>query len=57
VHVAIGKPGLVHTIDPRTGASARIMTGGGAHTTALAAPDRLYVFSPSHGGALALMDA
>ncbi|HWX86097.1 MAG TPA: hypothetical protein VNZ48_21060 [Xanthobacteraceae bacterium] len=57
VHVAIGKPGLVHTIDPRTGASARTMTGGGAHTTALAAPDRLYVFSPSHGGALALMDA
>jgi DNA-binding beta-propeller fold protein YncE len=57
LHIAIGTPGLVETIDPRTGASARTMTGGGAHTTALAAPDRLYVFSPSHGGALALMDA
>jgi DNA-binding beta-propeller fold protein YncE len=57
LHVAIGTPGLVETIDPRSGASARTMTGGGAHTTALVAPDRLYVFSPSHGGALALMDA
>jgi hypothetical protein len=33
------------------------MTGAGAHTTALAAPDRLYVLSPSHGGALAFADA
>lgn len=57
LHVAIGTPGLVETIDPRSGAGARTMTGGGAHTTALAAPDRLYVFSPSHGGALALMEA
>jgi DNA-binding beta-propeller fold protein YncE len=57
VHVAIGKPGLVQTIDPRTGASSRTITGAGAHTTALAAPDRLYVFSPSHRGALTLMDA
>lgn len=57
LHVAIGAPGLIQTIDPRSGASAQTMTGGGAHTTALAAPDRLYVFSPSHGGALALMDA
>jgi hypothetical protein len=57
VHVAIGKPGLVQTIDPRTGASSRTITGAGAHTTALAAPDRLYVFSPSHRGALAFMDA
>jgi DNA-binding beta-propeller fold protein YncE len=57
VHVAIGKPGLVQTIDPRTGAGNLIITGAGAHTTALVAPDRLYVFSPSHGGALTLMDA
>jgi DNA-binding beta-propeller fold protein YncE len=56
VHVAIGKPGLVQTIDPRTGASTRTITGAGAHTTALAAPDRLYVFSPSHRGALTLTD-
>jgi DNA-binding beta-propeller fold protein YncE len=57
VHVAIGKPGLIQTIDPRTGASTRTITAAGAHTTALVAPDRLYVFSPSHRGALALMDA
>jgi hypothetical protein len=57
VHVAIGKPGLVQSIDPRTGASTQTMTGAGAHTTAIVAPDRLYVFSPLHGGALALVDA
>jgi DNA-binding beta-propeller fold protein YncE len=57
VHVAIGKPGLVETIDPRTGTNARTITADGAHTTALAAPDRLYVFSPSHRGALTLVDA
>jgi DNA-binding beta-propeller fold protein YncE len=57
VHVAIGKPGLVHSIDPHTGASVQTMTGAGAHTTALVVPDRLYVFSPSHGGALAFADA
>ena len=55
VHVAIGEPGLIQSIDPRTGASTQLMTGAGAHTTALAA-DRLYVFSPSHGGALTLVD-
>lgn len=57
VHVAIGKPGIVQTIDPRTGASTPTVTAAGAHTTALVAPDRLYVFSPSHRGALTLMDA
>jgi hypothetical protein len=57
VHVAIGKPGLVQSIDPRSGASLQTTTGAGAHTTALVAPDRLYVFSPSHGGALAFVDA
>jgi len=57
VHVAIGKPGLVQSIDPRSGASTQIVTGTGAHTTALVAPDRLYVFSPSHGGALVMADA
>jgi len=56
VHVAIGEPGLVETIDPRTGSGARIMTGTGVHTTALVAPDRLYVISPMHGGVLVLSD-
>ncbi len=57
VHVAIGDPGLVQSIDPRSGKSTQVMTAAGAHTTALAAPDRLYVFSPRHRGALALADA
>ena len=56
VHVAIGKPGLVQSIDPRTGASTQTMTAAGAHTTALTPPDRLYVFSPSDGGAIILVD-
>ena len=57
VHVAIGKPGLIQSIDPRNGASTQTMTAAGAHTTALVAPDRLYVFSPSHGGAIVLADS
>jgi len=57
VHVAIGEPGLVDSINPRTGHTTRIVTGGGAHTTALVAPDQLYVISPAHGGILVLSDA
>jgi YVTN family beta-propeller protein len=57
VHVAIGEPGLVETIDPRNGHGTRTVTGRGAHTTALVAPDRLYVISPAHGGILVLADA
>jgi hypothetical protein len=57
VHVAIGKPGLVQSIDLRSGASVQTMTGAGAHTTAFVAPDRLYVFSPSHGSAIAFAGA
>ena len=57
VHVAIGQPGLVQSIDPRTGAASKITTAGGAGTTALVAPDRLYVLSPSHGGVLELTGA
>jgi DNA-binding beta-propeller fold protein YncE len=57
VHVAIGKPGLVQSIDPRTGASSTIETASGAKTTALVAPDRLYVLSPSHRGVLELAGA
>jgi YVTN family beta-propeller protein len=56
VHVAIGEPGLVETIDPRTGRGMQTMTGAGAHTTVLAPPDRLYVISPAHGGLLVLSD-
>ncbi len=56
VHVAIGDPGLVESIDPRSGASTRVMTGAGAHTTAIVPPDTLYVISPDHGGLLVLSD-
>lgn len=57
VHVAIGDPGLVESIDPRTGRGTRTTTGVGAHTTAIVAPDTLYVISPAHGGLLVLNDA
>jgi YVTN family beta-propeller protein len=57
VHVAIGEPGLVETIDPRSGRTTRTPTGAGAHTTALVAPNQLYVISPAHGGVLVLSDA
>ena len=57
VHVAIGEPGLVDSIDPRNGHATRTVTGAGAHTTALVAPDQLYVISPAHGGVLVLSDA
>jgi len=56
VHVAIGEPGLIETIDPRSGVSAQTMTGAGAHTTVLVPPNRLYVISPTHGGILVLAD-
>jgi hypothetical protein len=57
VHVAIGEPGVIETIDPRTGERMRTPTGNDAHTTALVAPDWLYVISPSHGGVLVLADS
>jgi len=57
VHVAIGEPGLVETIDPRNGHRRQTVTGADAHTMALVAPDRLYVISPTHGGILVLSDA
>jgi DNA-binding beta-propeller fold protein YncE len=56
VHVAIGRPGLIQSIDPRTGASSQLMTAPRAHTTAIVPPDRLYVFLPGQGAALVLAD-
>ena len=47
---------MTTTIDPRSGHATRTVTGAGAHTTALVAPDRLYVISPAHGGILVLSD-
>jgi hypothetical protein len=57
VHVAIGEPGLVETIDPASGRRATTMTARGAHTTVLAPPDKLYVISPEHRGLLVLADS
>ena len=56
VHVAIGEPGLVETVEPKTGKAMRTVTGAHAHTTVLVPPDRLYVISPVHGGILVLAD-
>jgi hypothetical protein len=57
VHVAVGRPGLVQTIDPRTGDRSEFVTAAGAQTTAFARPDCLYVFSPVHRGAMVLTGA
>jgi hypothetical protein len=57
VHVAIGKSGLVESINPRTDECMRFTTAAGAKTTALVAPDILYVFSRYHHGILALREA
>jgi hypothetical protein len=57
VHVAIGDPGLIQSIDPRTGNSTQFVTAVGAKTTALIEPDRLYVFSSLHKGILDLRGA
>jgi DNA-binding beta-propeller fold protein YncE len=57
VHVAIGDPGVIQTIDPLTGTNTQFVTAAGATTTALIEPDRLYVFSPMHKGILDLRGA
>ena len=57
VHVAIGDPGLIQSVNPRTGICTQFPTAIGATTTALIAPDRLYVFSPMHKGILDLRGA
>jgi hypothetical protein len=57
VHVAVGDPGLVQSVDPRTGTRGQIATARGVTTTALIEPDRLYVFSPLHKGVLDLKGA
>jgi DNA-binding beta-propeller fold protein YncE len=57
VHVAIGDPGLIQSVDPRTNTSMQFTTAKGAKTTALIEPDRLYVFSPLHKGILDLRGA
>jgi DNA-binding beta-propeller fold protein YncE len=57
VHVAIGDPGLIHAINPMTGDNMSFRTAHGAQTTALVPPGYLYVFSPTHRGALVLREA
>jgi hypothetical protein len=57
VHVAIGDPGLIQSVDPRSNTSTPFTTAPGAGTTALIEPDKLYVFSPLHKGILDLRGA
>jgi len=57
VHVAVPEPGLVQSVHPRSGTITSTITAAGAQTTALIPPDRLYVFSPRHKGALDLVEA
>jgi hypothetical protein len=47
---------VIVSVEPQSGAVASYATEDGAKTTALAAPDRLYVFLPQRGGALELRD-
>jgi YVTN family beta-propeller protein len=56
VHVAVGNPGVIVTINPDTNARSSISTEPGAGTTALVRPDRLYVFLASRGGALEVIE-
>jgi DNA-binding beta-propeller fold protein YncE len=56
VHVAIGSPGAIVSVNPDTGATATLATEDGAKTTALARPNRLFVFLPQRGGALELVE-
>ncbi len=56
VHVAVGNPGVVVSVDPATGEMATCATEARAGTTALARPDRLYVFLRQRGGALELIE-
>lgn len=56
VHVAVGDPGVVVSVEPATGQVATHVTESRAGTTALVRPDRLYVFLRQRGGALELID-
>jgi protein-tyrosine-phosphatase len=56
VHVTVGNPGVIITINPDTNQSSSIITEPGAGTTALVRPDRLYVFLANRGGALEVIE-
>jgi YVTN family beta-propeller protein len=56
VHVAIGKPGVILSVNPDTGLTSSLTTESGAGTTALVRPDRLYVFLAKRAGALELRE-
>jgi YVTN family beta-propeller protein len=57
VHVAVGNPGVVVSVDPTSGRTGSCATEARAGTTALVPPDRLYVFLRGRGGALELIEA
>ncbi len=56
VHVAVGNPGVVVSVNPATGEMATCVTEARAGTTALVRPDRLSVFLRERGGALELIE-
>jgi DNA-binding beta-propeller fold protein YncE len=56
VYVAVEEPGVIQSVNPRTGATMSLTTAQGAKTTAFVNPNYLYVFSPRHRGALVLAD-
>ncbi|MGH3449631.1 MAG: hypothetical protein ACRDQW_02685 [Haloechinothrix sp.] len=56
VHVAVGDPGVIVSVDTRTGQVSTTATEVGAKTTAFAPPDRLFVFLPQRGGVLELWE-
>lgn len=56
VHVAVGNPGVVISVNPGTEETATCITEACAGTTALVRPDRLYAFLRQRGGALELIE-
>ncbi|MCL4241993.1 MAG: hypothetical protein KJ048_11640 [Dehalococcoidia bacterium] len=57
VHVAIGEPGTIATVDPAQPDQVHLTpTGPGAKTTALVRPGQLFAFRPQTGDALELIE-
>jgi DNA-binding beta-propeller fold protein YncE len=58
VHVAVGDPGMLATVDPRRPGKVELTaTGRGAKTIAPAGPGRLYAFLPDTREALELLES
>lgn len=57
VHVGVGKPGVVVSVNPQTNRTSSLATELGAGTSALARPNRVFVFLAERGGALELVES